>query len=91
MRSKGAGRAGSRFVRMRPPPLGMSGQNLKNLFLELCKEEQRLAREMMGMSVLPDRDAPIQVRLDAVGEEIDKIRKQASEEDLRGWMGELHG
>jgi len=69
----------------------MSGQNLRNLFLELCREEQKLTREMMGMAVLPDRDAPIQVRLDAIGEEIDKVRKQASEEDLRGWIGELHG
>lgn len=83
--------AGSRFVRMHPPPLGMSEQNLKNLFLELCKEEQRLTREMMGGMVLPDRDAPVQVRLDAIGEEIDKIRKQASEEDLQRWVEELHG
>lgn len=87
----GTRQAGSRSVRMRPPPLGMSEQNLKNLFLELCKEEQRLTREMMCGMVLPDRDAPVQVRLDAIGEEIDKVRKQVSEEDIQRWMEELHG
>lgn len=72
-------------------PLGLSESDLKGLFTELCREEQRLAREIMGCAVLPDAGAPVHVRLDAIGREIAKIRSQVPPETVQGWLDEMHG
>ena len=69
----------------------MPEQDIKNLFLELCREEQKLVREMIEGMVLPDADAPIQVRLDVVGEELGRIKSRVSPEVIQEWTSELHG
>ena len=68
----------------------MSEQSLKNLYLELCREEQKLAKEMIEGTVLPDTDAPIQVRLDVIGEEIEKIKTKVPSDTIQKWTDELH-
>ena len=62
---------------------------MKRLYLELCREEQRLVKEMIKGTVLPDADAPIQVRLDAIGDEIEKIKSQTNHQTIQEWLEEL--
>ena len=68
----------------------MTEQKLKALYLELCREEQKLINEMISGVILPDVDAPIQVRLDVLGQEIEKIKSNVDPSTIQKWLTELH-
>lgn len=64
-------------------------QDLKMIYQELCRQEQKLVNEMIAGTVLPDTDAPIQLRLDVIGEEIDKIKNKVGSATIQEWSEQI--
>ena len=60
------------------------------MYQELCREEQRLVNEMINGTVLPDTDAPIQIRLDVISQEIEKIKNKTDTKTIQEWLDEIH-